>query len=223
MNIRNEIIRIRTENGLTQESFAEIIGVSRQSVTKWESGESTPEIGKLITISDTFMVTLDSLIKGSNPYTLTSESSTYESGNLIDFLCTAKKSTYAAKASEISSSRLNSHDLKYESDDYKYLDSYFGGEKFIGEEALWAFDVPVWSMNYMGRVLTDSFSGDFLKECLLNVSNDLPYRGPRLYSSGEYVYHCKVEGSFNWFKGEEEIFYKNDKVYECVFHGGSVK
>lgn len=223
MNIKNEIIRIRNDNGLTQESFAELIGVSRQSVTKWENGESTPEISKLITISDKFMVTLDSLIKGSNPCTMKSDTEEYETNNIIDFLCTSKKSTYAAKAAETTSSRLNSHDLKYERNNYKYLDSFYGGEQFIGEEVLWISETPIWSMNYLGRVLMDSFSGDFLKECLLNVSNDLPFRGPRLYTSGEYIYHCKVEGAFNWFKGEEEIFYKKEKVYECVFHGGSIK
>lgn len=223
MNIKDEIFRIRNSNGLTQESFAEIIGISRQSVTKWENGESLPEISKLITISDKFKVSLDSIIKGSNPYTIMPITENNDNKNIIDFLCTSKKSTYAAKADEISSSRLKSHDLEYLENEYRYLDSFFGGEKFIGEETVWVSDIPVWSMNYMGRVLNDSFSGDFLKECLLNVSNDLPYRGPRLYTSGEYIYHCKIDGEFNWFKGEEEIYYKKDRIYECIFHGGSIK
>lgn len=223
MNLKNEIIRIRNKNGLTQESFAEIIGVSRQSVTKWENGDSTPEINKLLIISNKFKITIDSLIKGSTDYSISEKTEEHGSHDIIDFLCTAKKSTYAGKGTETDSSRLSSHDLKYECGNLKYLDSYFGGKQFAGEEVLWFSNVPIWSMNYMGRVLKDSFSGDFLKECLLSISNNYPYRGPELNIIGDYTYHCKVEGFFDWFSGEEEIFYKKEKVYKCIFHGGNIK
>ena len=48
-------------------------------------------------------------------------------------------------------------------------------------------------------------------------------RGPEIYQSGEYTYRCKVAGDFTWFQGYEEIFQGNQKVYECVFHGGLLK
>ena len=47
-----------------------------------------------------------------------------------------------------------------------YHDTYVGGEEFAGEEAVWRNEVTVWAMNYIGRVLDDRFSGDFLKEAL---------------------------------------------------------
>lgn len=77
-------------------------------------------------------------------------------------------------------------------------------------------------MNYIGRVLDDAFSGDFLKEALSAVPKDMPYRGPSEFMNGDYVYRCKVEGEFHWFQGHEEIYYKDKLTYECYFHGGSV-
>lgn len=54
---------LRKKNGLSQEAFAEILDVSRQSVSKWESGKIYPEIDKLIFISEYFNVSVDELIK----------------------------------------------------------------------------------------------------------------------------------------------------------------
>lgn len=40
-------------------------------------------------------------------------------------------------------------------------DSYLGGECFVGEEVVWLHDIPVWSMNYVGRVIGENFSDEF--------------------------------------------------------------
>jgi len=142
---------------------------------------------------------------------------------IVDFLIKAKKATYAGKGAETASSRPNSHDLQYTEGDLKYIDTYLGGQEFAGEEALWENDVPFWSMNYMGRVVEGAQLGDFLKEALLHVPKDMPYRGPARYENGDYLYTCSVEGDFNWFTGYEEIFHKGAKIYECHFHGCSIK
>ena len=141
----------------------------------------------------------------------------------IAFLIRAKQATYAGKGAETASSRVKSHDLAYREGEYMYYDTYLGGEKFAGEEALWAADIPYWSMNYAGRVTGGCFSGDFLKEALLHVPEDEPYRGPREYTNGDYSYHCETEGSFDWFQGRESIDYQGKQIYECYFHGGLIK
>ena len=107
--------------------------------------------------------------------------------------------------------------------DLMYYDTYLGGDKFAGEEALWISDVPYWSMNYVGRVKGDNFSGDFLKEALLNVPADKPFRGPDSYTNGDYAFKCDVTGTFEWFQGYETISFKGNKIYECYFHGGIIK
>lgn len=143
--------------------------------------------------------------------------------DIIEFLIKAKKSTYAGKGSKTVSTRPNSHDLIYQEDNYMYYDTYLGGEQFFGEEALWIDNIPFWSMNYMGRVIGDNFSGDFLKEALLLVPYDKPYRGLESYQNGDYSYKCNVNGTFDWFQGYEEIFYQDNKIYECYFHGGKIR
>lgn len=143
--------------------------------------------------------------------------------DIINFLCRAKKATYAGKGGEVPASRPNSHDLQYIEGNLRYIDTYLGGEKFAGEEALWNDDIPFWSMNYIGRIVAEGFSGDFLKEALLLVPEEYPYRGPMVYQNGEYKYHCIISGEFAWFHGYEEIYYNNKKVYECIFHGGLIK
>ena len=142
---------------------------------------------------------------------------------LVDFLIKAKQATYAGKGAETTSSRVKSHDLIYKDGDYMYYDTYLGTGKFAGEEALWVKDAPFWSMNYIGRVTGDCFSGDFLKEALLRVSENKPFRGPEEYKEGEYVYLCDISGDFEWFQGRETISYKGNEIYECVFHGGLVE
>ena len=141
----------------------------------------------------------------------------------IAFLIRAKQATYAGKGAETASSRVKSHDLAYREGEYMYYDTYLGGEKFAGEEALWVADIPYWSMNYAGRVTGGCFSGDFLKEALLHVPEDEPYRGPREYTNGDYSYHCETEGSFDWFQGRESIDYQGKQLYVFDFHGGLIK
>lgn len=54
---------LRNKAGLSQADFAEMLNVSRQTVSKWELGSSVPEIGKLIAISELFGVSIDHLLK----------------------------------------------------------------------------------------------------------------------------------------------------------------
>ena len=143
--------------------------------------------------------------------------------NIIAFLIKAKQATYAGKGAETTSSREKSHDLIFEDGDLMYYDTYLGGSKFAGEEALWISKEPYWSMNYVGRVTGGDFSGDFLKEALLHVPEDKPFRGPKQYVSGDYRYDCDVEGDIEWFWGKETISFKGVQVYECLFHGGLIE
>ena len=143
--------------------------------------------------------------------------------SVIPFLIRAKQETYAGKGAETASSRPGSHDLEYREGNLMYYDTYLGGDRFAGEEALWISDIPYWSMNYVGRVTGSPFSGDFLKEALLHVPEDMPYRGPEKYVNGDYTYSCSVEGDFSWFRGKEVISCRGKQIYECFYHGGLIR
>ncbi len=65
MAISEKILKLRKDKGLSQEAFAEALGVSRQSVSKWESGDVLPDSDKIILMSELFGVTTDYLLKKS--------------------------------------------------------------------------------------------------------------------------------------------------------------
>ena len=63
-NIGRKLRDARKNSGLTQESVAELLGVSRQTVSNWENGRSYPDIGSVVKMSELYSVSLDKLLKG---------------------------------------------------------------------------------------------------------------------------------------------------------------
>lgn len=63
MTFSEKLSGLRRKHGLSQEQLADRLGVTRQSVSKWESGQASPEIGKLVAISELFGVSVDYLVK----------------------------------------------------------------------------------------------------------------------------------------------------------------
>ena len=62
MKLPDNLKRIRKDNNLSQEQLAEKLGVSRQAVSKWESGQSYPEMDKLLALCKIFNCGLDDLV-----------------------------------------------------------------------------------------------------------------------------------------------------------------
>ncbi len=67
MSFSEKLIELRRKNGLSQEQLGEKLGVTRQTVSKWELGATTPEMEKLAAISELFNISTDELIKGTAP------------------------------------------------------------------------------------------------------------------------------------------------------------
>lgn len=63
MNLAEKLTIQRKKSGMSQEQLADRLGITRQSVSKWEAGSSIPEISKLVTMSEIFQVSLDYLLK----------------------------------------------------------------------------------------------------------------------------------------------------------------
>lgn len=223
MNFSQKLQLLRKNKGCTQDELAGKLDVSRQAVAKWESGQVYPDISNLIQISKLFNVTVDYLVKDQECIVSCSDDKMSDINRLIEFRLEASINTYAACMNETDSTRLNSHDFTYSNGSYTYHDTYVGGEQFAGEEAIWYEGRSQYAMNYIGRVLSQNFSGDFLKEALRKADKKMPFRGPEYYQSGQYIYKCNVVGDFSWFQGYEEIYCDNEKVYECYFHGGIMK
>jgi len=146
--------------------------------------------------------------------------------SFVSFLIRAKLDTYASGRKPNLSTRPNSHDLDYIEGNLKYYDTYLGGLHFIGEEAVWEGETPIWGMNYYGKMLTteipEGFS-EFLKAALLRVPREAPYRGPAEFHAGNFDFHCTWKGELFRFQGEEEILFNGEKIYWLAFHGGEIK
>lgn len=68
MKLSEKILSLRTARGLSQGDLAEKLEVSRQSVSKWETGQSTPDLDKIIKLADLFGVSVDELVReGERP------------------------------------------------------------------------------------------------------------------------------------------------------------
>jgi transcriptional regulator with XRE-family HTH domain len=67
MEFHNKLYNLRKQKGLSQEELANRLNVSRQTISKWEVGDSTPDMEKLIAISDMFGISLDELVMDKVP------------------------------------------------------------------------------------------------------------------------------------------------------------
>ena len=63
MEFSQKLVQLRRREGLSQEQLADRLGVTRQSVSKWEGGAAMPDVGKLISLSELFGVSVDYLVK----------------------------------------------------------------------------------------------------------------------------------------------------------------
>ncbi|KRL80930.1 helix-turn-helix domain-containing protein [Secundilactobacillus paracollinoides] len=66
MQVGEQLKRARTEKQLTQQTVAETLSVSRQTISSWETGHSYPDIDSLVALSDYYGISLDTLIKEDN-------------------------------------------------------------------------------------------------------------------------------------------------------------
>ena len=78
MALSENLPYLRTRHNLTQEQLAEKLEVSRQSVSKWESGASYPEMETILKLCDIFHIDMDTLLRGSAEKSLSEDSAGYD-------------------------------------------------------------------------------------------------------------------------------------------------
>jgi len=91
MNLANNIVKYRQKNQLSQEQLANALNISRQSISKWETGENLPSIDNLISLSGLLDISLDELITGEPylhfPYNYGKPNNRWPVWGLIVFMC----------------------------------------------------------------------------------------------------------------------------------------
>ena len=147
--------------------------------------------------------------------------------SLHDFIVRAKAATYVGDGQPAPSCRPGSHDLKFIDGDWAYLDSYFGGRDFIGEEVVYYNGKPVWAMNYYGRILradliTPSQAGQVIKASLSKMYLEGRFLGGFEHQHDGFFYTDTNEGDATSFRGREFITRLGETAYELFYHGGLI-
>ncbi|EJN10449.1 hypothetical protein PMI42_06225 [Bradyrhizobium sp. YR681] len=154
--------------------------------------------------------------------------------DLATFLVEAKRRTYAGlddDATVATPLLAGSKQLEHRAPPYAYRDIYFGMGFFVGQETVSRDDRVVWSMSYSGGARADITDRDtflaiykFLRQALLGVRAEEPYRGPRLFEQAGMIYRNEVEGSLDRFHGVETIARQGGTLlYELRYSGGLLR
>ena len=83
MKISKTLKRLRAEKGITQEQLAEMLFISRQSVSSWENDRTQPDVDMLLKLSEVFSVSIEELIYGKKRNTTVGEEKTDYTSTLI--------------------------------------------------------------------------------------------------------------------------------------------
>jgi hypothetical protein len=144
------------------------------------------------------------------------------------FILRAKTVTYVGNGEHVGSCRIGSHDLRFTDGKWSYLDSYFGGTDFIGEEVVYFEDEPVWAMNYYGYILRDDLltaaeAGGMIKASLSRMYKEGRFLGAFEYTENDLTYIDTNEGKADHFYGREFIRRGQVIAYELMYHGGLIR
>jgi hypothetical protein len=147
---------------------------------------------------------------------------------LTAFIVRAKAATYVGSGAPVRSCRPASHDLAFVEGDWTYLDSYFGGADFIGQEVIWQRGQPLWAMNYYGYILrpeqiTPAQAGEVIKASLSRLYRENRFLGGFQYQHNDFIYTDTNTGQVSHFSGREWIEREGILVYELIYHGGLIK
>lgn len=146
---------------------------------------------------------------------------------LENFIIKAKSSCYVGDGVVAASCRTDSHDLEFTGGKLKYLDSYFGGTNFLGQEVVWRNDKAVWALNYYGyivepKLINSEQAGDIIKQSLSLLYKENRFLGGFEHNVGEYIYRDTNSGDVNRFMGTELILLNGQRVYQLDYHGGEI-
>lgn len=107
MKFNSKLYELRKQEGLSQDELGSKLHVSRQTVSKWELGETTPELEKLVALSDLFHISLDELVldvknnEPDNASVKTETSEKYSINKLIEKIVTERNKKASRKVLKI--------------------------------------------------------------------------------------------------------------------------
>ncbi|PKA41068.1 hypothetical protein CWR43_22805 [Rhizobium sullae] len=148
---------------------------------------------------------------------------------LNSFIVEAKANTYVGGGKTLGACRAGSHDIGYERGDWRYLDSYFGGTDFAGQEVVWLSGEPIWVMNYFGRIVEPSLidgqkAGVVIKAALSTMyAEHQRFLGGMEFEHAFGFYADDSTGDCDHFSGRETIIVEERRAYELDYRGGLIR
>ena len=151
----------------------------------------------------------------------------YDSGKLVKFIAEAKKKGYASTVSIFKKTEDGGETCEVKDGDFTYTDSYFGGLTDSGQERVYFKGKVIWVMAYRGGIMNreelhnEAFG--FLKKCISMMPKEFPARGPKSFVEGDWRYENIWQGDIWGFTGEENIYFKDEKICFRNYLGGLIK
>lgn len=150
------------------------------------------------------------------------------SDELNGVIVRAKAATYVGGGIKAPASRPGSHDLGWSEGEWRYLDSYFGGTDFLGQEVVWRASEPVWAMNYYGYVLRPDLidaerAGATIKGALSAMYSEGRFLGGFEWEGAFGRYVDRSTGGVGQFRGREVILVDGVEAYGLDYFGGLVR
>lgn len=147
---------------------------------------------------------------------------------LNEIVVAAKAATYVGGGVKAGASRTGSHDLAWSQGHWRYLDSYFGGTDFLGQEVVWFKDEPVWAMNYYGYIVLPELidgqrAGETIKAALSAMYAEGRFLGGFQWSGVHGTYIDRSTGDVAHFHGREVIMVEGREAYALDYFGGLMK
>ncbi|MBU1307071.1 MAG: hypothetical protein KKF33_16325 [Alphaproteobacteria bacterium] len=148
--------------------------------------------------------------------------------DLTPIIVAAKAATYVGGGTSAPSSRPGSHDLGWSQGPWRYLDSYFGGTDFIGQETLWHDGAPVWAMNYYGYIqrpdlIDGQRAGATIKAALTDMYGEGRFLGGFDWTGPHGRYIDTSTGDAAHFHGREVILVGDAEAYALDYFGGLMR
>jgi hypothetical protein len=149
---------------------------------------------------------------------------------LQNAIVSAKRATYVGGGETVAKPcRLGSHDIAWSQGEWRYLDSYFGGSDFSGQEVMWLGEEPVWAMSYFGYIIHPdridaARAGAVIKSSLASLyDEEKRFLGGFRASHAYGVYIDENDGDIDRFTGREIIEVGGVEAYALVYHGGLIR
>ncbi len=146
---------------------------------------------------------------------------------LNGFIVEAKSQTYAGGSQAQPSCRVGAYEIGYKRGIWRYLDSYFGGTDFAGQEVVWLEEKPIWAMNYFGRIVAPGIidagaAGTIIRAALSHLYKEGRFLGGMIFEHPLGRYIDASEGDCAHFRGHEFILVGGRKAYELDYRGGLI-